>query len=54
MLGREIQQAGAAGHDSIEDAHCAMELALLKLHYGDDVVRLQNHKLAQALAASHK
>ncbi|XP_057987105.1 small RNA degrading nuclease 5 isoform X2 [Hevea brasiliensis] len=35
FLSREIQQSGA-GHDSIEDARAAMELALLKIKNGPD------------------
>lgn len=33
FLSREIQQSGT-GHDSIEDARAAMELALLKIKHG--------------------
>ncbi|KAL4271298.1 hypothetical protein GQ457_13G022130 [Hibiscus cannabinus] len=35
FLSREIQQSGA-GHDSIEDARAAMDLALLKIRNGPD------------------
>lgn len=33
FLSRDIQQSGT-GHDSIEDARAAMELALLKIKHG--------------------
>jgi RNA exonuclease 1 len=33
FLNREIQNTGS-GHDSVEDARAALELALLKIKYG--------------------
>ncbi|CAN6344627.1 unnamed protein product [Urochloa humidicola] len=35
FLGREIQNSGS-GHDSVEDAKAALELAILKIKYGPD------------------
>ena len=43
-LGETIQD-DAAGHDSTEDAVAALQLALLKLRYGEDTVALSNAKL---------
>ena len=52
MLDQKIQEAGDAGHDSIEDAWAAMQLAKLRLRFGFDDVKIQNHKLAKQLVAS--
>ncbi|KAL7208504.1 hypothetical protein ACSBR1_030279 [Camellia fascicularis] len=56
FLSREIQESGS-GHDSIEDARAAMELALLKIRHGPDFASppsLARKKLLTVLSESGK
>ncbi|OEL26486.1 Small RNA degrading nuclease 5 [Dichanthelium oligosanthes] len=56
FLGREIQNTGS-GHDSVEDARAALELAILKIKYGPDFgsqPSLSRRKLTSILHESGK
>ncbi|KAG8051302.1 hypothetical protein GUJ93_ZPchr0009g1183 [Zizania palustris] len=56
FLSREIQNTGS-GHDSVEDAKAALELALLKIKYGPDFgspPSLSRRKLSSVLHESGK
>ncbi|XP_054788606.1 small RNA degrading nuclease 5 isoform X2 [Prosopis cineraria] len=56
FLSREIQQSGN-GHDSIEDARAALELALLKIRHGPDFgspPSFMRKKLSSILSESKK
>ncbi|CAN6335749.1 unnamed protein product [Urochloa humidicola] len=56
FLGREIQNTGS-GHDSVEDAKAALELAILKIKYGPDFgsqPSLSRRKLTSILHESGK
>ena len=57
MLNLQIQTAGDEGHDSTEDAVTAMRLALLRLRFGHDDVRIHNYARSrariEATAVSH-
>ncbi len=48
MLNLQIQTAGDEGHDSTEDASTAMRLALLRLRFGHDDVRMHNYARSRA------
>lgn len=48
MLNLKIQTAGDEGHDSTEDAATAMRLALLRLRFGHDDVRIHNYARSRA------
>lgn len=52
MLNLEIQTAGDDGHDSTEDASTAMRLALLRLRFGFDDVRIHNYARARSRLAA--
>ncbi|PWZ31273.1 hypothetical protein Zm00014a_031789 [Zea mays] len=56
FLGREIQNTGS-GHDSVEDARAALELAILKIRHGPDFgsqPSLSRRKLTSILHESGK
>ncbi|CAL5098003.1 unnamed protein product [Urochloa decumbens] len=56
FLGREIQNTGS-GHDSVEDAKAALDLAILKIKYGPDFgsqPSLSRRKLTSILHESGK
>jgi RNA exonuclease 1 len=48
MLNLQIQTGGDEGHDSTEDASTAMRLALLRLRFGHDDVRIHNYARSRA------
>lgn len=48
MLNLQIQTAGDDGHNSTEDASTSMRLALLRLRFGHDDVRIHNYARSRA------
>lgn len=52
FLGRQIQDSGN-GHDSIEDARAAMELAILKIRNGKSVIFFVSNTQTSAIKIAH-